>query len=446
MTPKKDYSSIFKAYDLRGIYQKELDDEFAYLLGRAFITFTKAKTVAVGYDGRRSSPKLFENLKKGLLESGADVIDLGLISTPMSYFSVIEGKYDAGITITASHNPPQWNGFKLMQKKAEPLYSENGAQEILRIIELRQFIKSTKKGKTKKKNYAKEYEKFLAAHNKKTQKKELKIVIDQSNGSGKYEVETLKKLYPKSKTINTKITTKPIHEPNPLSHDARKQLVQEVKKQKADLGIIFDGDADRVCFVNNKGQFIRPDLILTLLSKELKRGTVIYDTRSSQAVHDTCKLKGLNPVMSKAGRTFIYSAMRDELAELGGENSGHYFFKESKYLDNAGICAIKVLNILKNTEATLSDLIKEYKDYHHSGEINYKVKNPSKAFLLVEQAYLEPIKTLFIDGLSIYYEDFWFSLRKSNTENIIRLNAEAKTKEILELNLKKIHNIMNLAK
>lgn len=446
MINKKDYSSLFKAYDIRGVYKKELDDNFAYLLGKAFITYTKAKTVAIGYDGRKSSPKLFENLKKGITESGADVIDIGLISTPMSYFSVIEGNFDAGIMITASHNPPEWNGFKLMLKKAEPLFSENGALDILKLIETKKFTTSSKKGKAKKKNFAREYETFLKSLNKKNSKKDLKIVIDQSNGSGTFEVETIKKLYPKSKILNGRITNKPAHEPNPLSNDARKQLSAEVKKQKADLGLIFDGDADRVCFVNNKGQFIRPDLILTLLSKEIKKGPVIYDTRSSKAVNDTCKNKGITAIMSKAGRTYIHEIMKSEKAELGGENSGHYFFKESKYLDNAGICAIKVLNILKNSDASLSDLMKEYKEYHHSGEINYKVKNPSKAFLLIEQAFSEPTKTLFIDGLSVYYENFWFNLRKSNTENIIRLNAEAKTKEELDTNLKKIHNIMALAK
>ena len=445
MAKKKDYSSIFKAYDLRGIYQKELDNEFAYLLGKAFSTYTKAKTVAIGYDGRKSSPKLFEELKKGLNESGTDVIDIGLVSTPMSYFAVIQGKYDAGIMITASHNPKEWNGFKLMLKNAEPLYSENGAMNLLELINNEKFI-SKGKGKTKKKSYKREYEQFLKSLHKKTQKKELKLVIDQSNGSGEHEVETIKKLYPKSKVINNKVKPNPTHEPNPLSQDARKQLSTEVKKQKADLGLIFDGDADRICFLNNKGQFIRPDLILTLLTKQLKKGPVVYDTRSSQAVQDTAQTKNIQPIMSKAGRTFIYQVMKEEKAELGGENSGHYFFKETKYLDNAGVCAIKVLNILKNVDENICDITKEYKEYHHSGEINYKVKNPSKAFLLVEQAYAEPIKTLFIDGLSVYYEDFWFNLRKSNTENIIRLNMEAKTKETLQKNLKRIHNIMSLAK
>ncbi len=446
MVPKKDYSSIFKAYDLRGVYKKELDDNFAYLLGRAFVTYTKAKSVAIGYDGRKSSPKLFDNLKKGIIESGADVIDLGLISTPMSYFGVIEGNYDAGIMITASHNPPDWNGFKLMLKKAEPLFAENGSLDILKIIGSDNFISSSVKGKVKKKNFAKEYESFLKSLFRKSSKKDLKIIIDQSNGSGINEANVLKKLFPKSKIINSGLSGKPAHEPNPLSADARKQLSAEVKKQKADVGIIFDGDADRVCFLNHKGQFVRPDLILTLLSKELKKGPVVYDTRSSKAVSDTCMGKGINAIMSKSGRTFIYEVMKSERAELGGENSGHYFFKESRFLDNAGICAIKVLNILKNSDASLSDLLKEYKGYCHSGEINYKVKNQGKAFLLIEQAFAEPIKTLFIDGLSVYYEDFWFNLRKSNTENIIRLNAEAKSKEELEKNLKKINNIMALAK
>jgi phosphomannomutase len=447
MVSKKDYSTVFKAYDLRGIYPSEVDNNFAYLLGKAFATYTNAKEVAVGYDGRKSSPKLFEYLKKGLNESGVDVIDIGLVSTPLSYFSVIEGKYDAGIMITASHNPKDWNGFKLMLKKAEPLYSENGSLNLLKLIESGAFISSKKKGKSKKKSFVKDYEKFLTSLLKKSKsKKELKLVIDQSNGSGSVEVGLLKKLFPSSVILNGKVLANPSHEPNPLSHEARRQLVSTIKKQKADLGLIFDGDADRVCFVTNKGHFVRPDLILTLLSKEVKRGPVIYDTRSSQAVADTCKARGIQAIMSKAGRTFIYQIMKDECAELGGENSGHYFFKETDYLDNAGVCAIKVLNLLLNSDVPLNDLVKAFDNYYHSGEINFKVKNTSKAFLLIEQAFSEPVKSLFIDGLSVYYDDFWFNLRKSNTENIARLNAEATSKDVLEKNLKRINNIMSLVK
>lgn len=445
MVVKKDYTSIFKAYDIRGIYPKELDNDFAYLLGKAFVTYTKAKEIAIGYDGRKSSPKLFEFLKKGILEAGANITEIGLVSTPMSYFAVIQGKFDAGIMITASHNPKDWNGFKLMQKKAEPIYLENGSLEILKIIQNNKYDK-TKKGKTKKKSYAKEYEKFLKTISKKTTKNELKIIIDQSNGSGVHEINALKAIYPNAKILNGKVSGNPKHEPNPLSNEARKQLVAEIKKQKADLGLIFDGDADRVGFITHKGQFVRPDIILSLLIKELKKGPVIYDTRSSQAIVNNCKKKEIQPIMSKSGRTYIYKAMKNEKAEIGAENSGHFFFKETHHLDNAGVCAIKVLNILKNSEQNLSELMKEYDSYHHSGEINYKVKNTSKAFLLVEQAFTEPIKTLFIDGISIYYEDYWFNVRKSNTENIIRVNAEAKNKEKLQELLKRLNNIMNLAK
>ena len=446
MVVKKSYASIFKAYDIRGVYKKDIDERFAYLLGKAYVTFSKAKEVVVGYDGRKSSPKLFDNLKKGLTEAGADVIDVGLVSTPMSYFAVIEGKFDGGIMITASHNPKDWNGFKLMLKKAAPLFSENGSLELLKIIESETFLVSGKKGKVKKKSFVREYEAFLKSLFKKSKKKDLKLVVDQSNGAGANEVALIKKLFPSAKVINGKVSAAPVHEPNPLAHDARKQLVAEVKKQKADVGLIFDGDGDRVCFVTNKGHFVRPDLILCLLSKELKRGPVIFDTRSSEAVIDVCNKKNIRAIMSKAGRTFIYAAMSDEKAELGGENSGHYFFKETHYLDNAGVCAIKLLNLLKNSDESLSDLVKEFDSYHHSGEINYKVKNTSKAFLLVEQAFNEPVKSLFIDGLSVYYDDFWFNLRKSNTENIVRLNAEAKSKDVLEKTLKKINNVMSLAK
>lgn len=203
MVVKKDYSLVFKAYDLRGVYPKEVDNDFAYLLGRAFATYTKAKEVVVGYDGRKSSPKLFEFLCKGLTESGVNVTDIGLVSTPMSYFAVIDGKFDAGIMITASHNSKDWNGFKLMLKKAEPLFSENGSLDVLKIIQSMSFISFGKKGKVKKRSFVKEYDAFLRSLFKvpKNSKKSLKIVIDQSNGSGINEVNTLKKLFPTAKVL-----------------------------------------------------------------------------------------------------------------------------------------------------------------------------------------------------------------------------------------------------
>jgi phosphomannomutase len=447
-----NYEPLFKAYDIRGVFPKELDKTFAYELGKAFVVFTNAREVAIGYDGRASAKPLFEALSKGILEQGADVINLGLCSTPKCYFSILEGKYEAGIMITASHNPKEYNGFKLMGKKAEPIFSDNGMLDVLDIIKDKKYSKSKKKGKVKKVNWSKEYMKYLKNLFPKTKDflekaKTFRIVVDQSNGSGIEEVQVLKETFPKIKILNQKVSGSfPGHSPDPLKLENRKGLVAEIKKNKAVLGIIFDGDADRVCFVDEKGEFIRPDIILNILSEDLKRGTIVYDTRSSRAVWELAEKRGLRSIISRAGRTYIIQAMRNEQADLGAENSGHLFFKEFSYLDNAGICAIKVLSKCIAENKPLSELALRNNLYFHSGEINFKVKNPSKVFLLIEQAFTDSKKVLFIDGLSVYYENFWFNVRKSNTENIIRINAEASNKKELDILLKKLNNIMALVK
>ena len=448
--------AVFKAYDIRGLYPKEFDKKFAYQLGKAFVEFTKSKEIVVGFDGRNGSKQLFDSLTKGLTEQGASVTNIGLVSTPQFFFAVFNGKYDGGIIITASHNPKQYNGFKLTTKNAEPIYSENGLMEVMDLMKNNKFSKPPRRGRVKKKDFSKEYTKFLkgflpGSAKDKQSAKELKLVIDQSNGSGAAEVSLLKSFFPKAKVLNARISGSfPGHDPNPMKPEARKRLVSEVKKVKADLGVIFDGDADRVCFIDEKGGFVRPDLILCLLADELRKGKVVYDTRSSKVIPELCARKSLEAVMSKSGRTYIMHAMKNENAVLGGEGSGHYFFREFKYLDNASIAAIKALNRVLKEKASggksFSGIMSAYNTYHHSGELNFKVKNQSKAFLLVEQAFSDARKTLFIDGISVYYDDFWFNVRKSNTEPLIRVNAEANTSEGLKKVTQKLQKIMSLAK
>lgn len=452
----RQYDTLFKAYDIRGVYPKELDLKFAYKLGKAFVVFNKTKEVAIGYDGRTSSKKLLEALSKGILEQGADVIDLGQISTPGCYFSLLNGKYQTAIMITASHLPKQFNGFKLMKKGGSPIFLSNGGEEIMHLIHENVFEKSKTKGKKKKKSWMKEYKKYLTdilIKNKtiKEQLKNLTVVIDQSNGSGYIETEVLKLAMPKSKVINSRVSGSfPGHGPDPLQTQNRKKLVSEVKKAKAEFGVIFDGDADRVCFVDEKGQFVRPDIFLNFMQKEYKSGSIVYDTRSSKSVAEIAKKQGLRPILSKSGRSFIIEAMKKEQAELGGEGSGHYYFKEFKGLDCGGLASIKIitkyLNDTAKTNKKMSEIVSENNPYFHSGEVNFKVKNPSKAFLIIEQGFRDANKTLFIDGLSVYFEDYWFNVRKSNTEPLIRVNAEANTKEGLDKIMKSLNKIMALSK
>ncbi len=448
--------SVFKAYDIRGVYPKEIDKKFAYNLGRAFAQYTKAKSVMVGFDGRTSSKALFESLSKGLTERGVDVVNIGLCSTSASYYAMIQGKYDAGIMITASHNPKQYNGFKMLGAGPITIFSDNGALDILEIMKENKYGVVKKKGKIKKKDYSKEFLKYLIGFFpslNKTEKeavKELKVIVDQSNGAGFTEVEALKKFFPKCKVLNGRVSGAfPGHDPNPMKPENRRKMVLEIKKSKADLGVMFDGDADRLVFIDEKGCFVRPDLILCVLVDMMSKGSVIYDTRSTRRIQELCDSKNIKAAMSKSGRTYIYEAMKNERANLGGEASGHYFFKEFKYLDNAGIAAMKLLGHIVKQKAkgkTFSELIEPHNKYFHSGELNFKVRNQDKVFLLIEQAFGNAKKILFIDGLSFYYEDHWFNVRKSNTEPLVRISIEADTKELLKDMTSKINNIMHLAK
>mgnify|MGYP005840539209 CR=1 FL=1 len=390
------------------------------------------------------------------MDQGAKVIDIGRVSTPLAYFSMFTGKYSAGIMITASHLPKQYNGFKLMDKNGYPIFWENGGKDILEIIKADNYPSSKQKGIKKKQEWHKQYKKYLSdllSDKKfKEQFKDLKVIIDQSNGVGEVEVEVLKSVLPKAKILNFKVSGNfPGHEPDPLNPVVKKKTAMEIKKAKADLGIVFDADADRVCFFDEKGNFIRPDVILSMLITELRRGKVVYDTRSSKAVSEIAQKQGVQAVMSKSGRAYMIEAMKNEMAEIGAENSGHFFFKDYKYLDCAGVAAAKVLvkfaqTRMKEPNKKFSEFVSGYDIYFHSGEINFKVKNPSKAFLIVEQGFTDARKTLFIDGLSVYYDNYWFNVRKSNTEALVRVNAEANTKEELDNIIRKLTKIMNLTK
>ncbi|MCF7872272.1 phosphomannomutase/phosphoglucomutase [Candidatus Woesearchaeota archaeon] len=450
------YESVFEAYDIRGVVPKEIDAKFATLLGKAYVQSQKTKCIAIGYDGRSSSKKLFQALCKGINMQGCDVVEVGQCSTPHLYYAVAKGKYDGGIMITASHNAKQYNGFKLLGKEARPIHAGNGSLDILDLMNKNEFDKSMKKGKISKKAWVNEYKKYLkdALLSKSKQKiklSELKLVVDQSNGSGKLECDVIKQLFPKTIILNSRIAgTFPGHEPNPLKFHARKQLVSQVKKQNADLGLIFDGDADRVCFIDELGEFVRPDLILLLLMDDLKKGKIVYEVRSSKYIPERANQKGLGAILSKAGRTNIVDVMKTESAEIGGEGSGHYFFKDFGYMDCAGLAAIKVLNKLIDKKPSdskkFSEMINELNPYFHSGELNLKVKNQSKAFLLIEQGFKDATKTLYLDGLSFYYEDYWFNIRKSNTEPLLRINAEANSQKKLDEITKKITKLMKLVK
>jgi phosphomannomutase len=436
-------AGIFKAYDIRGVYPAELDEEIVYKIGRAFVIFLKAKAVLVGRDARKSSDKLFASLAKGITDQGADVVDMGLCTTPMFYFA--NQKYPAGVMVTASHNPAKFNGLKLCREEAIPISGETGIEEIRSIVKGNRFEDVKKKGKIVKKDFLADYIKHVSKFIKNI--KPLKAVVDAGNGMGGL---TLPKIFAKTACNIIPLyfdidCSFPNHEANPLKDEAVVDLQKSVIKEKADLGIAFDGDADRAAFFDEKGRRVPADLITALLAvhflNQKKGQKIIYEVRSSWAVKEEIVKCGGIPLLERAGHAFIRKRMRDEDAVAGGEKSGHYFFRDNFYADSAIIAALLVLQILSESGKRMSELVKPLMRYFNSGELNFEVEDKDYALEKVEDAYSDG-KISKVDGITIEFDDFWFNLRKSNTEPLIRLNLEAKSEKKMKDELKKIKTII----
>jgi phosphomannomutase len=427
--------SIFKAYDIRGIYPKDLNEETAYKLGKAFVVYNNVKEVVIGRDLRKSSDLIYENLSKGIIEQGANVIDIGISSTPMFYFAA--RTHESGIMITASHNPAKYNGFKMCKKNAIPIYGEM-IQELKNLILKNEFYVS-EKGNIIKKDIIEDFIKFnLSEYDDKG--KELNIVIDAGNGMAGF---TYPKVFDKINTI--KYTplyfdidlSFPNHEANPLKLENVKDLIEIVIKEKADFGVAIDGDCDRCMFIDEKGNYISADLITALIGQELlknnKGKTILYDLRSSWSVKEA--LYDGNPIMCRVGHAFIKQQMRQTDAIFAGELSGHFYYKELANTESSIITILKIAELVKNKP--LSELIKPLKKYYASGEINFEVENKDEKMKEIAEIFKDG-NVLWLDGIKIEYNDFWFNIRASNTEPLLRLNLEAKTKEKMEEMLNKI--------
>lgn len=430
---------VFKAYDIRGIYPSEIDEDFAYRLGKAFVIYTKAKEVAIGRDARLSSPALFKALVKGITEQGADVIDIGLCSTPMFYFAIGNYKFQSGIMISASHNPPQYNGFKLYKKNVEPIGLGFGMEEIKKIFEKDKYSKAKKTGKIRKKEIMQDYIKKIASFAKVKGWKKFKIVADAGNGMAAYSTpKVFDKLRINPKKLCYKIDfTFPNHEPNPMKYQNLKDLQEAIIKEKADLGVAFDGDVDRVGFIDEKGDVVEGDIITGIIAgyllKKSKGAKIVYEVRTSWAVRDFILNNHGKPILWKAGRTSIMKKMKEEKALFGGEKTGHFFFKDFWCAEDAVIAFTYILNIMSESGKKLSELVEPLMTYYGGEEINFEVGDKQKVIKDVESRYKKDAKRiLHIDGITVEFDDWWFNLRASNTEPVIRLNIEAKSKGLVE--------------
>ena len=439
---------IFRAYDIRGIYPKELDERAAYLIGRAFVKFFKKPRlkIVVGRDNRLSSPSLFKALTKGIIDQGADVIDIGLSTTPMHYFTVAHFKFDGGVMITASHNPPQYNGFKFVREKAIPISEKTGLKEIKKLT-TRPGNVITRPGRVVKKEVLKEYIAFNLKDFNLKKIKLLKIVIDTANAvPGILVPKIFKKTNCKIYYLFAKLDGSfPNHLPSPHEEKNLKSLKKEVLRKKADLGIAFDGDGDRVIFVDEKGKMIPGDLITALLAslilKENPGEKVLCDVRSSNIVRDVVKEMGGIPVIGRIGHSFIKERMRRENIIFQGELNGHYYLRTHYFCEAPFFVIFKILEEISRNRKSISELVKPFQKYSHSGEINFKVKNKKKVFKTLEDKFRGG-EILKIDGLRIDFPNWWFNVRPSHTEPLLRLVVEARTKKLMEQKIKEIKSII----
>ena len=426
--------SIFHAYDIRGEFPDEINETITFKIARAFVVTFNPKTVVIGRDARLSSPILYEPFVKGLIEQGATVIDIGLCTTPMFYFAIAHYNHDCGAMITASHLPKEFNGIKLCREKAIPISYESGIDKIERLVREDNFP-YTHKGKITKKNILKDYTKFILKSSKKTK---LKVIVDAGNMMGSIDGKIISKI---AKVTPLFFKTDPTFPNRGVDTSKDENLIKlrhEVIKQRADLGIAFDGDADRVAFVDNKGRIIKPAVIGSLFLKYLfkPKSKIVHELTLSKTLIETANKQKIKTIISRVGHSYMGLEMRNNNAVFGIESSGHYFFKDTYYMDFALYSAIKLINVLNKTKQPLSKLIAEIHQYPNlliKIKTNYKDKMLNK----IENLFSKGAKNILkLDGISIYHEDHWLNARISNTENIVKIMIEAD-------NYKKLNEVRN---
>ncbi len=430
-------SNIFRAYDIRGAYPEELNEGLARKIGGAYVRYLKARTIVVGRDMRLSSPGLARAFIEGALQAGAEVTDIGMVTTPRLYHVIGEGHFDGGAMVTASHLPAAINGFKLCRENAIPLSGDHGLPEIERLVQAdTPAAEPAKMGNLVKEKPSNRYVEDLATFVH--QPVPLHIVVDAGNGMAGDEIAALFKKVPAWRLTAMYMHPDghfPHHVANPLIEANTEDLQARVVKEKADLGVAFDGDADRCGFVDEQGRRIPEDLVTALIAQSLLSqepgATILYDLRSSHTVPETISQAGGHAERCRVGHSFIKARMRETNALFAGELSGHYYFRTTGFTDNAVFAMIQMLNLLALKRQPVSQLIKPLQKYFKSGEINIKVTDKQRVFKLFEEHYQKE-KTDLLDGLTVTFSSWWFNLRASNTESVLRLNMEASTDSELE--------------
>lgn len=471
-------SLIFKAYDIRGLYPDEVNKDIAFKIGQAYIKYTGANSVVIGRDMRTSTPELFDAVSEGVMMTGADVIDVGLVATPEFYFAVASSDAGGGIMVTASHNPGKYNGFKMVRADAMPIGAGSGMEKIRDLVFKSEKI-SKPRGSLIETDVLDDYlDKVFSLIDISKISDRWRVILDTGNGmAGVIQPELWRRLQARATMQHLELDGNfPNHEANPLKEENVRDVVERVRREKADLGIAFDGDGDRVGFVDEQGELVRGDLITALISSEFlrtgleveprrtlqersdeRRGfdldikpVILSDIRCSQIVADEVTKFGGQHLISKVGHAFIKHQMREVGAIFAGELSMHFYFRDFYGVECSDLAMLYVLKIVSESGKKLSELVAPLRRYYHSGEINFEVKDKKVVLKKLEQHFtsLKP-KISHLDGLRLDFKDsktektdWWLNVRPSNTEPLLRLNMEANAVDLLEEKLKILKKII----
>jgi phosphomannomutase len=430
---------VFKAYDVRGIYPSDLDEEGAYAIGRAFVEHFGAERIAVGRDMRLSSPPMAAAAMRGAVDAGAQVYDLGLVGTEMVYFAVGDRGLDGGIAVTASHNPKEYTGMKIVREGALPVGGESGLLDI-RDRALQGFGDPSGAGSVEELDIWPAFVDRVLSFVDVEAIKPLKVVIDAANGMAGVmlppvlerllRVETVRYFFEPDGSF-------PNHEPNPLLPENREFIVERTKAEGADFGVAFDGDADRCFFVDDSGEFVPGDFVTALLAESILEkepgAKIIYDVRASWAVPETIERAGGIPLVNRVGHAYIKHRMREEGAVFGGEVSGHYYFRDFSQADSGVIPFLLMLELVSKRGQKLSEILRPFRErYFITGELNTPVPDVDAKLQELEERFSPEGSVSHLDGVSVDAEDWHFNVRPSNTEPLLRLNLEARSEELME--------------
>ncbi len=431
---------VFKAYDIRGIYPDELDEAGAYAIGRAYVGEFEPRAIAVGRDMRLSSPSMAEAAMRGAAEAGADVVDIGMVGTEMVYFAVGDLELEGGIMVTASHNPKEYTGMKIVRRGALPVGGDSGLLDIrTRAMAIDDVPRGQTSGHVRQENIWPRWVDAVLSFIDVEAVKPLRVVIDAANGMGgvmlppvleRLPIEAVPSFFEPDGTF-------PNHLPNPLLPENREFIIEKVRAERADLGVAFDGDADRCFFVDDRGEFVPGDFVTALLAESILEkapgAKILYDVRASWAVPQTIERAGGIPLVNRVGHAFFKHRMREEGAVFGGEVSGHYYFQEFSRADSGVIPFLLMLELISKRGRKLSELLAAYRDrYFITGELNTPVDDVALKLQELKERFGPEGNVSHLDGLSVDAEDWHMNVRPSNTEPLLRLNLEALSPGLME--------------